>query len=178
MALRGAKELTAELKKIKASVRNATRAAAYAGGTVFRNALRQAAPTTNPVARRAIVAKRTQVPRAGTGVSQVGLTGPAFYLNILSTGAQTHDIRVGLSAKIVDPKTRKILGKRPRKKLVLAVSKRPGGPLIFYQFQGPTVKHPGLRGRNWIRPILQANKQEALDAVGRRYNEAITKAVS
>lgn len=176
--LLGAKELQAQLRVLKKSVRNATRVAAYAGGVVYRDALRFTAPTTNATARRAITIKRTQGTQQGTGIVQVGTAGPAFYLNILSTGAKGHVITAGEVSKIINPKTRQVIGKRTKKRRVLAVSGRPGRQTTRGAFMPLAVWHPGISGRHWIRPTLDRSRDKALTAVGERYTEAIKQAVT
>lgn len=173
MAVQGIKELKAQLIGIKRAVRNASRTAAYAGAVEIRQALRQAAPTRNAVARRSIAANRKQSPRQGTGIAQVGLKGPAFYLAILSSGAKGHEIVARSVTRVIDPKTRKVIGKQTRKRLVLVGSVRPGGKSTG-KFFGPKVRHPGLRGRNWIMPVIDSARTRALDAIGKEYAQAMT----
>lgn len=178
MAVLGVKELKKDLRDVKKAVKNATRRAALAGANAYRDALRASAPTTKTTPKKAIISKRKQSAQDGTGIGQVGTKGPAFYLLILNSGAKAHDLVAGEMTKVISPNTRKRTGQRLKKKKVLVASRRPGLKPLKGQFLGPRVRHPGLGGRRWIRPVLDFTTPKALDAVAEKYTDAIKKATA
>ena len=173
MALLGAKELKADLRSIAANVQAANRSAAFAAAQLLRDRAKFRAPRrTGQSARKIVAVRKRGTP--GVGLSLVGFRRSAFYLQILEKGAKPHPIpkgggNVGLTSKIINPRTRARIGTRTKKRAVLAfVSK---GTLFFR----PRVQSPGVRKRPFLLPAFAASRQEMEALMRQVYNAALAK---
>jgi len=130
-----------ELKKLAGPV--ALRKAARAGTRVIRDEARRELGKSRRAQGR-IITRDTRTGDKASAASQVTIAVSGFYLRFLHSGAKAHVITAGKIGRIIDPKSRKIIGKFSR------LAKRPrlalhfGNQLLFRY----SVNHPGIRHPN------------------------------
>ncbi len=153
-----------ELKKLSGPT--AMRQAARAGTAVIRDEARRGLGKS----RRSQTKIRLRDTRTGdkaSAASQVTIAASGFYLRFVHSGAKAHVITARKVGRVIDPKSRKIIGKFSR------LTKRPRlalhfGNQLLYRY---SVQHPGVTRTN---PFLLRASEVGASAAAQAVADAFT----
>jgi HK97 gp10 family phage protein len=144
MALLGTEALKKdfrELKKLAGPV--ALRKAARAGARVIRDEARRGLGKSRR-SQGKIITRDTRTGDKASAASQVTIAANGFYLRFIHSGTKAHLITAGKVGRIIDPKSRKIVGKFSRLAKHPRLALHFGNQLLFRY----SVTHPGVRNTN------------------------------
>ena len=167
MAVMGISEVKASLRAVVSGGKNATRTAAYAGARFLRDEERKAERTFfrgSGLGARHIIAKRGRS-TASESTATVEVTRAGFYLHILEVGTKRHPIVVQSVHSVIDPRTRKTIGKDPGRK---ALTIKLGGHVVAIRRVVPST---GFSAKRWFSSTAEQKKSAVLEIVKQQYLE-------
>lgn len=162
-AVKGLKELQAFLDTLPAKVeQNIMRGALRAGANVVLKAARLKVGAKTGQLRKGLKVKTAA--RYGVVTATIKPTGPHAYLGkFLEFGTRPHFISVTDDNKRVNGR---LSAKRGVKTMESMTTVNRRYLLIGGRIVGPSVSHPGVRARPFLRPALDENVTQATVAVG------------
>lgn len=170
MPLLGVEALRQDLRELKKLAGpNAMRKAVRAGARVIRDEARRGLGKSRR-SQSKIMTRDTRTGDKGSAAAQVAIAASGFYLRFVHSGAKAHVITAGKVGRVIDRKSRKIIGKFSR------LTKRPRlalhvGNQLLYRY---SVNHPGVRNTNpFLARAAEVGATAATQAMADAFNASL-----